>query len=531
MQQAVGRRGNRNRLSAIDLGLFAVLWFAASAAATADDRRAIMVGGGPNPKSNQVAIESNVRYLLRLLPQDVKRTVLFADGDPKAETVQFEEQAKELRPGERVVTLLLDGPDAAHPSAYKYRAPNLAQIDGPSRRADIEALFSQLSTQEPTFSPLLLYFTGHGSPAKNRNLDNNVYDLWQENGLSVRDLAGQIGRLPANQPLTIVMVQCYSGAFGNLLFRDGDPQGEPLDRVMAGFFSTVKERVAAGCTPALDESEYHDFTSYFFAALTGQDRVGRRVRGADYNHDGKVTMDEAFCYALSHDASIDIPVCTSDIYLRRVITTPDEELFNNPYSKVKGWSSAAQRNALEEISKRLKLTGEDRGLAAYNRFRGIGWDPNERRSNPLAAARRTFNEARDEARRGLIQRWPELLDKGGAGYAKARAEAMNIVERQVKEGKYKTLLDAEGAKDAADYAAYKQELSDSLQVRFVRLYKSVVLGHLVRSGSDAAVRQRFERIAVAEAQPFLSSIGAAERVERGAKIALRAAKSCDLGIN
>jgi hypothetical protein len=493
------------------LSLLLSLLVASLAGARADDRQAVLIGGGPNPKSNQAAIESNVRYLLRLLPADVKRTVLFADGDPKAETVLYEEQAKPLKPGERIVTLLLDGPEAASPTTLKYRAPNLSQIDGPSRRAEIEGLFSRLSTQAPAESPLLLYFTGHGSPARNRNLDNNVYDLWQEDGLSVRDLAAQLDRLPVAQPVTLVMVQCYSGAFGNLLFRNGDPKGEPTDRDLAGFYATVKERVAAGCTPAVDESEYHDFTSYFFAALTGQDRVGRKVRGADYNHDGQVAMDEAFCYALSHDASIDIPICTSDVYLRRVVTTPDEEIFKTPYSRVKGWASPAQRAALEDISKRLRLAGDDRGLVAYNRFRGADADPGARRANPLAAARRAYNEQRDEARRALIQRWPELLDKNGAGYAKARADAAAQAEQGAKEGTYKALLDSEAALDAADDAAYKQELADSLQTRFVRLYKSVALAHAVRTGSDEAAKQRLERIVAAEGRRFLPAVKVASR--------------------
>ena len=36
--------------------------------------RALLVGGGPTADHNQVAIESNVRYLLKLLPNDAERT-------------------------------------------------------------------------------------------------------------------------------------------------------------------------------------------------------------------------------------------------------------------------------------------------------------------------------------------------------------------------------------------------------------------------------------------------------------------------
>lgn len=503
---------------------------AAAGAAAADERRAVLIGGGPNPESNQVAIESNVRYMLRLLPDDARRTVLFADGDPKSETVLYEEQQKALRPGERVIALILDGPDAAQPVTLRYRAPAIPKIDGPSRRNEVEALFSRLGAQDRTESPLLVYFTGHGSPARNRDLDNNVYDLWEERGLSVRELAAQFAKLPAGQPLTLVMVQCYSGAFGNLLFRNGDPQGELVDQDIAGFFATVKERVAAGCTPALDESEYHDFTSYFFAALSGQDRVGRRVKGADYNHDGHVTMDEAYCYAIAHDESIDIPVCTTDVFLRRYITTPDEEIFKRSYADVKAWASEGQRAALEELSKRLKLSGDDRGARAYGRFINGGDDPGAPRSNARAAARRTLSEARDEARRGLIQRWPELLDAGGPGYQRARTEAAQQVERQLKQAPYKALIDAENALDAAENEAYRRELDESRQIRFVRLFKSVVLAHEARAGADESVKRGFERIAAAERRLLFPEMRAAElgsgsRAICGGKPMARADKS------
>ena len=142
---------------------------------------------------------------------------------------------------------------------------------------------------------MLLYFTGHGSRARDGNLDNNDFDLWgEQEKLSVKDLAAQITKLPADVPVTLVMVQCFAGAFGNVIFTGGDPKAAPVNREIAGFFAATRERTAAGCTPELNEADYHDFTSYFFAALSGRDRVGRPVTGADYNGDGRVGMNEAF---------------------------------------------------------------------------------------------------------------------------------------------------------------------------------------------------------------------------------------------
>ena len=48
-------------------------------------------------------------------------------------------------------------------------------------------------------------------------------------------------------------------------------------------------------------------------------------------------------------------------------------------------------------------------------------------------------------------------------------------------------------------------LSDALQTRFVRLFKTVCLAHAVRSGSDATVKSRLERLVSAECRPLLGA--------------------------
>lgn len=475
--------------------------------AQAQDLRVLMVGGGPNPKSNQVAIENNLRYLLRLLPPTTPRTVLFADGDPQAETVLFEEQERRLPDGERLLILMLEGYDAAHPTSLKFRKPSLSQLDGPSKKAAIATAFERLQAEmEANPRPLLLYFTGHGERARDRNLDNNVYDLW-DGTLSVRELATHIARLPADRPLTLVMVQCYSGAFANLLFEGGAPEGALIERDFAGFFATVKERPAAGCTPELDEKEYHDFTSYFFAALTGRDRAGRPVQRADYNGDGRVGMDEAFSYTLIHNTSIDVPVCTSDIFLRRFVTTPDEEVFQTPYSQAKAWATPSQRAALEALSSALQLTGEDRARAAYNRFHEGG---GERQSgeDQVAAAMRAFARVRQEARRRLLARWPDLADLQSPAYATARREALAFLADRRLDGSDKELLEAERALDVAMEENYRRKLTEARQLRFIRLFKSVVLAQRLRESSEETLKRRFQRLVEAESRPLLPPVSA-----------------------
>jgi hypothetical protein len=161
------------------------------------------------------------------------------------------------------------------------------------------------------------------------------------------------------------MVECFSGAFANLLFEHGDPTSSLSPHHICGFFASVPQRMAAGCTPEVNEANYRDFTSYFFAALTGVDRLGKPVTGADYNRDGHVGMDEAYAYTLIHDDSIDTPMCTSDVFLRHYVTTSNEQVFGVAYGSVERWATPPQRAALRELSAATDLTGDYRLAVAF----------------------------------------------------------------------------------------------------------------------------------------------------------------------
>ncbi|HEY3783106.1 MAG TPA: hypothetical protein VGL56_18670 [Fimbriimonadaceae bacterium] len=316
--------------------------------AVASQLHVLIVGGGPDPQNNQVAIESNVRYVARLLPADTSTRILFANGNPKAKNVQWEDDN----------------------GKKNYREPDLPRLDGPSELYNVKQEISTIadSAQTNPQNPVLLYFTGHGSPNTMSRYQNNQYDLWNDQILSVKDFSSSLAKFPSTTPIAVVMVECFSGSFGNILFQNGDPNGAPTQSNICGFFASVDRRMAAGCTPEIHEKNYKDFTGYFFAALTGMDRMGQPVAGADYNHDGKIGMSEAYCYSLIHDDSIDTPVCTSDVFLRRFVKLPDKEVMATPFSRVVSWATPGQSAALNALSDDLHLSGEDRLGQAYDKF-------------------------------------------------------------------------------------------------------------------------------------------------------------------
>ncbi len=471
--------------------------------------RAVIVGGGPNLENNQCAIESNVRYLNRLLPAMTPRTTLFADGNADNPTVLYDTDPRNQPAGERILRLALKERDAVEVNSTLYKKPNLgSRLDGATRSADVSRVFSRLveDNRDETRSHLFLYFTGHGSSDRQSN-ENNIFDMWGEEALTVRDLAKQIARLPAKVPVTLVMVQCHSGSFANLIFEAGDPHNDAVDRDIAGYFATIKERVAAGCTSEVNEAEYRDFTSYFFAALTGRDRVGRKVTGADFNRDGRVGMDEAYCYTLANDRSVDVPVCTSDIFLRHFMTTPDSQVFKTPYSKVLEWATPAQRYALIALSRTLKRDkSEERLQKAYS-------DMVDHNYGDITAYRdaetafKNFKTLRESAKRRLQERFPGLTaEANGNTYQRAYQRAAAALMGEAKQGDWQELLQAEEKLASSESNQERQQIVESHLIRFVRLGKSVILAHQLRESENQPLINRFEHLIKAEGASLLAPV-------------------------
>ncbi len=453
--------------------------------------RVLIVGGGPNPEYNQVAIENNVRWVDTLVPRKLSRSILYCDGKAQGPVVQISEPAE----GASTFLSMLFPPPAIPGkgrSDVSYRGTNVSQIDGPATIAGIESRFDTLSR---TKDPLLLYFTGHGSPNR-ANFDDNRYDLWAEGGITPAVLSRQIEKLPAGTPVTVVMVQCFSGAFANLIFQNGDPNGPLLDRPVCGFFAATREREAAGCTPELNEAEYRDFTSSFFAGLTGRDRVGRKVPRPDYNADGKVGFDEAYAFALINDPSIDVPVVTSDAFLRRFVpVTDDTDIVEVSWERIRNAASPAQKAALDGICAAIgpAAQGPDRVAAALAEFR---------RRSRVGDARPRYDEAiRSEIRslQGLIGGIHPSLQRGADRDSRVTEEYRAAWEKatewlQSHPDTFQRLRQVSQKVDEANSVAQDDSVTGARWLRLLRLSKSIVLEMRLRESRDKSLIARFDAL-------------------------------------
>jgi hypothetical protein len=464
-------------------------------ASTVPSLRTVIVSGGPSAELNQRAIESNARYVASLLPAGTTYTLLFADGRTDTPTVQYELEPSALPAEERAFRMLFgDGPERGKASPWlKYRPVQLPVVHGPAHREAISEIFDRLATEGGTAPPVLFYATGHGSPGE-RGPEGNQLDLWNRSSINPGQLATQLKKLPADRPVTLVMVQCFGGAFGDILADES-----LASRPVCGFFAAPANREAAGCTPSVREADYRDFTGYFFAALTGRDRLGRKIVMPDYDKDGKTGMDEAYAYACITDDSIDVPVCTSDLYLRRVVpVTDDKEITQIPFSVLLATATPSQRAAMESLSKLLgpAAQGEDRLQIALREFRRQNDEhAEERRDTPV-----------DPKVAALMFQWRQrymqvpanqAAQRSPAAFAKLRAEV--IAELKRNPGDVRTIDGARKDVEQAERSGDTSDVTSARWIRLLRIGKTVALEQRLRKAGDANKIARLDALRRLEA--------------------------------
>jgi hypothetical protein len=301
-------------------------------AAASPETRFLVVAGGGAPAYNEIALEKNVRYF--------QRTLAHLGFDPAAASVYFANG----QDGQATVRYLdLFGRE-------RFKLPEIPHLLGAATRDNVSGWFEQPPSQPcPTF----FYFTGHGALSR-QNPDNNALILWGEDLLSVRELAQQLDRLPADQPFVTMMAQCYAGSFANLIYENGDPDRPVALQSRCGFFATIKTRPSVGCTPLVNEADYEDYSSSFFAGLSGLDRIGNPVPSADYDRSGTVSFAEAHAFSKVDAVTPDLPISTSEAWLQRQAPeTLVQQVLSSSVGSTLATARPEQRFVIESLAQTL----------------------------------------------------------------------------------------------------------------------------------------------------------------------------------
>jgi hypothetical protein len=179
--------------------------------------------------------------------------------------------------------------------------------------------------------------------------------LWGEQYLSVQKLTEQLDQLPTAVPVVTVMSQCYSGSFANLIYEGGDPDRPVAIQTRCGFFATIKSRPSVGCTPEVNEADYRDYSSSFFAGLSGQSRTGQAVASADYNQDDRVSYAEAHAFAKVDEQTTDLPVSTVEVWLQGKVGQRRSELLSQPIATILATASPDRKYVVDSFVQKFRF--------------------------------------------------------------------------------------------------------------------------------------------------------------------------------
>ena len=192
---------------------------------------------------------------------------------------------------------------------------------GASNRESLNKWFDTIGSSLKPSDRLIIYYTGHGGPASKGGQGTTLV-LWNEKAMPVKEFYQLLEKLPPSVPVVLVMVQCFGGGFADFIYTDCDATKGLSARSRCGFFATLPNRTAAGCTPDIVEEDYKEYSTYFWAALCGHTRTGQPVASADYDGNGKISFSEAHAYSLLNSDTVDISMKSSDVLLRRFSSLP-----------------------------------------------------------------------------------------------------------------------------------------------------------------------------------------------------------------
>jgi hypothetical protein len=473
---------------------------AIATAATALPREShfLLIGGGPKPSASEAQIEYNVNWVresLRQLAPGAPVTTWFANGDGPAPTSM--KQLSRLEEPDPQLDALATVYGEAIENRLRYRRHEVPDVRGPTKRDTLlPALKQYLESLGPGAQAMIVY-NGHGTWSGDRA--DNAFRLWDETRLSVRDFERLLGATDSAVPVRFVLTQCYSGAFARAAHPDAEHSLELARGQRCGFFAESSERESEGCSASLALGDYRDYTTYFFAALAGKDRLGNAVPLApDRDGDGVVTPFDAHLQTLAIGYNGDLPRSTSEEWL---------ELWRPWASRWIGTGTMPDNlygRLAREVARGAGLPedGAELGAALTTSYDSL-IAANEATLGERESLEQELDDLRGGLQERLERRWPELAHPYTASYRELVTRESAAIERIIRADSAYALLD----RGQRRLEAIEVELVD-LDRRISRLDRlrrtrmlARALDHLERTGEPGA-RSAYSRLRVCESLPL-----------------------------
>jgi thiol-disulfide isomerase/thioredoxin len=171
-----------------------------------------------------------------------------------------------------------------------------------ANKAALTEWFSQASQRFKAGDTLLVYVTDHGTRHGNDNGNNRILLWGPEEFITVRELSALLAMFKPGVRVVSLMSQCYSGGFADTLW--SQTNGSQPSGNVCGYFSSTADRKAYGC----------------FTENMGKDNIGHSFEFFRALEQGGA-FDQAHETVLVTDATPDVPLRTSDMYLQGLLLT------------------------------------------------------------------------------------------------------------------------------------------------------------------------------------------------------------------
>ena len=488
----------------------------------------LILGGGYSPSGNEISLESNIKYLHRQKDKiglsKFKTKTLFADGLAPSRDIKFRNPTFTV-PETNLILAEIFGSTRGIYNQYRN---NHLKADGASSIKEFDDWIKDLNSSSIQSSNLI-YFTGHGGKGEKKTPNNTSAYLWNNYKFKVSEFTKKLDSLPSDQTFILIMVQCYSGGFADYIFREGDEKKGLHPQIRAGFFATVHDRVAAGCTPDIREENYQEYSTHFWEALCGESRIEKKIQKPDFNGDGSTSLTEAHAYVVIHSNTIDIPIKTSDVFLRRFSSfePPQEEsdingliknakdlssgkdsnsskrevlqekwLFRtDPISEILLSASTESKAIIQALARKLSLQDEKLFEKAEDKIKEI-----KKRREELAKAKKEKDEQKkklkNKIRTRLLNEWPELsnMQHPKVDTLKQTGNSSRLITLSNQDNEWSNYKKRTEESVQIGNERFKLEKKQVLAMRLTHEIENVVLRVALPKISSKKVLHRFSQI-------------------------------------
>jgi hypothetical protein len=452
----------------------------------------LLVGGGPTPQESQVSIENNVAWIGTEMTRRsfTSCQTLFASGASGRPDVVLHSPT-DAAVARWLPLARLHGLQG--PGASIYRPGSVAARGGAATAERVEAELRRSLSSLGDGDSLFFVYNGHGSeePA---DTSRNALRLWGESRLDVRKFTDILRSAPPAATVRYVFPQCHSGAFARSIGREAAaPESGTVAANRCGFFSVADDRIAEGCTPSVEAGDYRDYSTFFFAALSGRTRTGDALaRDPDVDRDGRVSLLEAHAYAFTEGLSSDVPRTTSDYFL---------EIWEPWYLRWHTFVEVRKENEYFELATRLgnRLGLDTSEAARLSRHATAKRGDVERRMERVEASGQQLKREESTIRKVLLRaferEWPNATHPHSAAYFRfvesEAADAMEWLRRRQEFSRLARLQDDLAALEMDALALRREAASLDRVRRAVRL--AAILEHFESVASDEE-RRAYERL-------------------------------------